>query len=382
MKISDFSDDDIKIIKDLKGNGMSQREIGEKFNCDKGTIQRLYRRMGWLESKKKKEKTTLPKSIPIELHQEIINLYNTHEYTMEHLAKIYNSSKATIGKLLAYYDVDTLSNVRKSQFNSNDVKNMAHLYFDEEMTYKQIAFKYGVDESEIGLLLRKAGFQSRQAESYHPPYLCDENYFDSIDNQNKAYFFGLLYSDGCNGDISRRIELGLQESDKHILESFSKELKTEKPLYFRELSSENPNHKNQWVLQIGSKHMREVLESYGMVPRKSLVKNFPKGISDELLPHFLRGYFDGNGCIAHNLKSYDINIVSTIYFLEIVKEKLKNIGIDSKIFNQFYETHPIKSMRFNKENGKKFLDYIYKDANYYLYRKYNLYYQKYIINYN
>ena len=39
------------------------------------------------------------------------------------------------------------------------------------------------------------------------------------------------------------------------------------------------------------------LINLGCIPNKSLTLTFPDFINDELLPHFIRGYFDGDGCI-------------------------------------------------------------------------------------
>ena len=58
----------------------------------------------------------------------------------------------------------------------------------------------------------------------------------------------------------------------------------------------------------------------GCVKQKSHILKPPKNISNELLPHFLRGFFDGDGSIIktkskYNIKtdgySYSINITTT-----------------------------------------------------------------------
>ena len=56
-------------------------------------------------------------------------------------------------------------------------------------------------------------------------YTLNENYFEQIDTQEKAYFLGFLWADGCN--CNGVIHLVLQEKDKYILEKFN-ELITKK----------------------------------------------------------------------------------------------------------------------------------------------------------
>jgi len=58
----------------------------------------------------------------------------------------------------------------------------------------------------------------------------------------------------------------------------------------------NPREKLQYSLQIGSRKMFEDLQKYGMTPKKSHSLALP-AIPDEYVSHFIRGYFDGDGCI-------------------------------------------------------------------------------------
>lgn len=57
----------------------------------------------------------------------------------------------------------------------------------------------------------------------------------------------------------------------------------------------NEKHKTFYVLQIGSKKLYNRLIELGFTPTKSLTLNFPI-IPDKFLNHFIRGYFDGDGC--------------------------------------------------------------------------------------
>lgn len=51
-------------------------------------------------------------------------------------------------------------------------------------------------------------------------YKLNENYFDKIDIEEKAYFLGLLYADGYIFTLrsNKYVRLQLQKIDKHILE--------------------------------------------------------------------------------------------------------------------------------------------------------------------
>lgn len=63
-------------------------------------------------------------------------------------------------------------------------------------------------------------------------------------------------------------------------------------------------HKIAYRLQIGSGEMFNDLRSLGFVPDKSLIMKFPV-VPEKFLRDFVRGYFDGDGCIY--FKRHKIN---------------------------------------------------------------------------
>ena len=67
---------------------------------------------------------------------------------------------------------------------------------------------------ESGIIIRQKGEDLRK-------YPLNEHYFDNIDCEDKAYFLGLLFADGCNHrDNKYKITISLQEEDKEILSKF------------------------------------------------------------------------------------------------------------------------------------------------------------------
>jgi len=48
----------------------------------------------------------------------------------------------------------------------------------------------------------------------------NENYFDVIDNPDKAYWLGFLYADGAISSNNNTVELSLKSSDIKHLEKF------------------------------------------------------------------------------------------------------------------------------------------------------------------
>jgi intein/homing endonuclease len=51
------------------------------------------------------------------------------------------------------------------------------------------------------------------------------------------------------------------------------------------------------MIRLYGKKLHDDLVKHGCVEKKSLILQFPKDLSQELISHFVRGYFDGDGCI-------------------------------------------------------------------------------------
>ena len=126
----------------------------------------------------------------------------------------------------------------------------------------------------------------------------NENYFEKIDSEDKAYFLGLIYSDGCivnNQDEYRyKITLKLHIKDKHILEDFIKSVSGEMSLWFH-------GQRDICEVNLSGKKIVKDLEEKGLHPNKTFTIKYPE-ISEELERHFLRGYFDGDGCITCGIR--------------------------------------------------------------------------------
>ena len=129
-----------------------------------------------------------------------------------------------------------------------------------------------------------------------------------------------------------------------------------------------------------NKHWCERLSELGCVPNKSLVLKFPDYLSDDMLPHFIRGYFDGDGYIV-DAKSgyYRINLTSTKDFCISVQNIVFNLfGMNSHIYPASNKNGITSVLTLSKKHDiKTFLDWIYKDAELYLERKYKRYIETY-----
>ena len=251
--------------------------------------------------------------------------------------------------------------------------NIINLY-NSGLSQAKVGEIYNVKWYIIGKILKKCGIQARDDSHKARKYTIDENYFDDINTSNKAYILGLLYSDGCNYTPQHRVKLELQERDKHILDKINVEIKSSKPLSFINLNSKNVNWQNTYRLDITNKHISDRLTELGVVRNKSLILEFPIWLDESMYAPFLRGYLDGDGHIEWSQTKF-ITIVGTDQFCQHIKKFCENnLGINCSIYSTANKTSNTKLLYIcKKSNIKKFLDFVYSDAELYIERKYNIY---------
>lgn len=200
----------------------------------------------------------------------------------------------------------------------------------------------------------------------------NEHIFDTIDSEEKAYWLGFIFADGYISSSPLRenvksiyqFELSLGLKDLKHLEKFKKFMEYEKELIV-------DSYRCRFVL--ANKHLWTTLNNLGCTPNKSLTLEFPS-IPENLIRHFIRGYFDGDGCITRyvNVKTVTphIELLGTKNMLDsIIKHSNTNAGIK----HDPRHSEETLFLEWNKEQGIKFINYLYQDCSIYLNRKYELY---------
>ena len=267
----------------------------------------------------------------------------------------------------------------KKSFNEQELENIINRYNQGESLHK-ISKTTGADWHWL-----ERQFQQRNIEIRRQMRLRTD-YFDEINSPNKAYILGFIYADGCNEiDEERKrycLSISVEKTDIDVLQQIQNELN-----HTKNLTLKTNNHGTEYyTLSLCSKKLCYKLKELGVVPKKSLVKQFPTYIPNELIPHFIRGYFDGNGSLIIQKRSegdcYKPSVSATItstedmclHFSSIVQQKCNVTTHVYDICKEGACKDKIKSFRVIGNNQtKQFLDYIYKDADLKMNRKYQKY---------
>jgi len=229
----------------------------------------------------------------------------------------------------------------------------------------KLAEKYNCQPSSIYRILKKTKTTLRPMSLSKRKYNIEENVFDDIDTEEKAYWLGFLYADGYNS--GKDIKLILQIRDKIVLEKLQLFLKTDKPIRY-EVIKERVYAK----FVIENKHINQSLTRHGCIKAKTHILSYPHFLEKNLNRHFIRGYFDGDGCI---MKS-EWSMTSTLNFLkDIEKIMLHDLPLKNKF--SYSQRHPDRNndiytiRKYGKYDINEIFKYMYQDATVFLPRKYS-----------
>lgn len=196
-------------------------------------------------------------------------------------------------------------------------------------------------------------------------YKYNKQFFNKIDNEEKAYWAGFIAADGNIRKDFLKMRLELNIRDYNHLEKFRKSISGDNPI--KELIRPN-NH--SCYIDVNCKEFCLALNNLGITPKKSLTLDINFNlIPKNLRNHFIRGYFDGDGSINkyqrenRNYLEWEISFVSSKKFLNQI---LEEIDREKKIYscgNNFRICFKAK------QDIEDIVNYIYKDSTIYMDRK-------------
>lgn len=209
-------------------------------------------------------------------------------------------------------------------------------------------------------------------------YIFNLDFFKKIDSPEKAQVLGFIYADGCNQPKKGTVKIAIQYGDKNYLKDINRVMESNIPIKF--IKRLQKTWQDQARLSIYSVEVCKDLIKLGCVPKKSLILKFPDKsiLPPHLISHFIRGYFDGDGCITQSSRrNIEVNcsICGTLEFCESMKEILFNtLSLKSFIIYNNPQNNGANAYVIFILGGyygvKKFLDWIYKDSCFHLERKY------------
>lgn len=255
-------------------------------------------------------------------------------------------------------------------------------YLEDGASTNTIAKEVGINQTTILQYLRRHHIPVRtHAESVQTSV----NYagFDTISDDWHAYWIGFLAADGCvyvdEKQCHARVQLSAEASDIAHLHKFQQGLQTTAEV---RIGSNGGGYNHQGkiaVISISNTHLVRCLAKWGVVPQKSLSLAWPIHFPAQLIPAYIRGYFDGDGTIYLRRRSRpSLEWIETVCrftsgsrpYLDALQKELSLRGIKS---NSIYRNQPsnafVLPLSSRRVNLLAFSDLIYRDCTVYLERK-------------
>lgn len=358
------------LIKQPHKEWTDEENIFLKENYETMTSKELAKALGRTKPSIDVQKERLGLSKMIKWSKRDEEYLRTNYLYMEHaeMGKVLNKTEQAVRAKC--FDLDLIKDRNWEENEIEFVKN----------NYKTMA------TDEIAELLDRS-FYSIQVKANRmglkkSPYHCNYHYFDEINSEEKAYWLGFLTADGW---ISKNKEtdsaetgMELQYGDINHLKKFNKSIDGNYRITdrWRECKISPLKSVNRsCTIRIFSFIMYSDLIKYGFTNKKSFECYIPN-LDRDLLKHYIRGYFDGNGCVSvsNNHLSVSICTASKNMAEDLVNCIMEN-DIEAKIYSTIteYDTTVYNVTITKKKEKIKFLDYIYDDCNIYLDRKYKKY---------
>ena len=324
----------------------------------------------------------------IDMTQELLD----QQMPLNKIGALFNTSGQTISRIIrenGLHRMITNSEIMQRRLPGYQQleQNVCDYYQNNKITMTEVGEKYGLGICCIENILKRHGIQRLQPSDFIRKYSVDEDYFKDIDTDSKAYILGFLYADGNVGKNDYRLQISLQEDDKEILDKMKNEFQSNRPLQFINTPDNYPNRKPQYTLVVENKEFHKWLLYQGLIPNKSYIATFPKHLQEKYYKSFIRGLYDGDGCLYHNKKqnSNTISFTGTSELINCIGDIIEQeLGIKKRIHKAQNSIKEDKNTRVLMFGGNKqvlkFLNWLYDGATIYLQRKYNKYCELYSIN--
>ena len=209
-------------------------------------------------------------------------------------------------------------------------------------------------------------------------YAINHDFFKSINSEEQAYLLGFYVADGNINEKRKTFRIKISKEDQEIIEMYKKEISPNariievNPYVIKGRNEKEYISNPQAIIDINSAIIVKSLVSLGYGYNKTYSNLNLPNLSEDLLIHFIRGYFDGNGGIDTNsnkMENVKIAISSgSRMFLEELRSYLFKNGINSYIFQEKPNAYRLNIG--GVRNADNMWNYMYENSHIFLDRKF------------
>ena len=243
--------------------------------------------------------------------------------------------------------------------------------YNDGYSVTELSDKYKLHRCTIQRILKRNNIELRK----RTPARYNIHFFDDY-NVNSCYWAGFIAADGYIRSDRANVSIHLSNADIDHLRKLEK---------LTDYVGKTTVYENECCLSFAGKWFQDSLaNNFGIHPRKTFNIQISDKIPEDMLPHFLRGYMDGDGSIVKIGDYLRVNFTSgSNMLLTQISDYMYNIGI--RVHNKSNRAEIQRksySISYSCNNALKILDLLYSDSTDLtrLDRKYEIYLQYKMIN--
>ena len=238
--------------------------------------------------------------------------------------------------------------------------------YNDGCSVSELSNKYELHRCTVQRILKRNNVELRKRTPSH----YNIHFFDEY-NINSCYWAGFIASDGYVRSDRANVSIHLGRTDAEHLKKLE---------ILTDYIGKTKIYDNECCLSFAGKWFRDALaNNFDIYPKKTFNIQISNKIPKDMIPHFLRGYMDGDGSIVKFEKYLRVNFTSgSNILLNQIADYMYDIGIKVRNESGKAKIQPTNySVGYACENAMKILDLLYADSTDLtrLDRKYQIYLQ-------
>ena len=160
-------------------------------------------------------------------------------------------------------------------------------------------------EEQINILNKNCPLEKGYVNSKR---LVRQNFFNHISTEIQAYLLGFYIADGSLNEKRNTVRIKVTESDKAIVDIYAKYICPDARNIINQefdmigTTGKTIHIKNSAQIDICNKNLSNSLILLGYGERKTYKDLHLPNLPENLMWHFIRGYFDGDGCFTFGIR--------------------------------------------------------------------------------
>lgn len=277
--------------------------------------------------------------------------------TLKDLMPSIDGTKVETSLSISYGEILRPNSIDNQQVTEQEILNA----FEQTKSVSGSAALLKISYRQVNKVLLKYKIQGIRKTRKKVKF--NDDFFELIDTESKAYFLGLFHADGSYFTTKQGKEIfaiRLHEKDKELIQKLL--LCLDLPTSYMEILPKESQVGFRISTSSFVQHLRDIKST------KLLAR-----IPTHLRRHFIRGIFDGDGTIysktvRHRFRYYYAGFIGFLPFIEFIQDNIPDVRFSVRPTNS---NGIYRAETYSKQDLLAFYEFMYEGATLFLNRKHS-----------